>query len=120
MTVDLDQARDEMVRLSELIDSGVDAMRAAARDYAQAEHDYRKAKAAAWLAAPRGTVPEREAWVNAETAELRRKRDVSEGIKQAALEAIRSRRTQLSAWQSFLAATREEMGMGRYGPEVSR
>ncbi|HEV2928431.1 MAG TPA: hypothetical protein VGW74_07050 [Propionibacteriaceae bacterium] len=117
--MDLDAALGEMKRLSELIDAGVDAMRAAARGYAQAEHDYRLAKAQGWLMAPKGTVPEREAWVNAHTAEARRQRDVAEGVKQAALEAIRSRRTQLSAWQSWLAASREEMGMGRYGPEVA-
>lgn len=123
--VDLDTALVEMRRLSRLIDQGVDAMREQAQSYAEAEHTYRKAKAAAWIEAPRAaadgskvTAGEREAWVHGATAAERQARDVAEGMRQAALEAVRSRRTQLSAWQSYLAAGREEMGMGRYGPDA--
>jgi hypothetical protein len=124
--VDLDAALQEMRRLSGLIDQGVGAMREQARVYAQSEHDYRKAKAAAWIEAPRAaedgskiTAGEREAWVHGVTASERKQRDIAEGMRQAALEAVRSRRTQLSAWQSYLAAGREEMGMGKYGPEMA-
>lgn len=122
---DLNAALVEMKRLSGLIDQGVNEMRRAARGYADAENVYRKARAVAWMEAPREhdgakvTAGEREALVDARTADERHSRDIAEGMRQSALEAIRSRRTQLSAWQSWLAAYREEAGMGRYGPEVT-
>lgn len=124
--VDLAAAEKEMRRLSKLVDNGVDKLRDQAREYAQAEHDYRLAVARAWIEAPRDhddrriTVPEREAWVHAATAVQRMRRDEAEGVRQAALEAVRSRRGQLSAWQSLLAAHREEAGMASYGPEAGQ
>ena len=116
--MDLAAAHKELIRLSGLVDDSVDAMKAQARKYAEAERDYRLAKAQAWLKAPDGTVPQREAWVNGQTAELRYRRDLAEGLKQAAVESVRSRRAQLSSWQTSVNAHRESMGMGRYGPEA--
>lgn len=117
--MNLDEAHGDMKRLSELVDAGVQELGKQAHAYALAERDYRRAKARAWLEAPKGTVPEREAWVSGQTADLRYARDLAEGLKQAALEAVRSRRGQLSSWQSELAAYREEMGMARYGPDAA-
>lgn len=123
--MNLEQHAEEMVRLSRLVDKGVEALAGQVRAYAQAERDYRLAKAQAWVEAPRDhddrriTVPEREAWVNARTADERHLRDVAEGLKQTALEAVRSRRQQLSSWQSLLAAEREEMTFAKYGPETT-
>jgi len=103
----------ELFRLSALIDSGITALRDAANEAAHAEHDYRKAKAIAWTQAPQGTVPVREAWVESETADQRLRLDLAEGQKQAALEAVRSRRQQLSGIQSLLAAHKEEAAFTR-------
>lgn len=116
--MDLNAAHQEMVRLSGKIDEAVDALKVEVRRYARAERDYRKAKREAWLRAPEGVVPQREAWVNAEVADQRYSRDLADGMKQTALEAVRSHRAQLSAWQTDVNGYREEMGMGRYGPEV--
>lgn len=116
---DLAAAHKELVRLSGAVDDAVDGMKRLAVEYAKAERDYRLAKAKAWLTAPEGTVPQREAWVNGETAALRHARDLAEGMKQAAVEAARSRRTQLSAWQTSVNAHREDMSMGRFGPEMA-
>ena len=113
------QLTDELLRLSRLLDSGLQALRDQAQEYAEAEHDYRKAKAEAWLSAPEGTVPEREAHVGGSTAAQRRRRDLADGMRQAALEAVRSRRAQISALQSLMAALRAEIDMLRTGPEVS-
>lgn len=107
----------EARRLSDLIDSGLTALRFQAHALADAEHAYRKAVARAWLAAPDGTAGSREAWVNGECADLRRTRDIADGMRHAALEAVRSRRTQVSALQSLLAAHREEAGLVRYGSD---
>lgn len=103
----------EARRLSSLIDRGVDALRSSAAELAQAENEYRKARAAAWVAAEGSLAREIEANVDALTADLRMGRDLAEGQRQAALEALRSRRTQLSALQSILSASRSEMELAR-------
>ena len=107
------QFMDELLRLSRLLDSGLQALRDQATEYADAESDYRQAKARAWLQAPDGTVPEREAWCNGHTAVERRRRDLADGMRQAALEAVRSRRGQISALQSLMNAHRAEAEFDR-------
>lgn len=107
----------ELLRLSKLLDDALSYLRRSTAEYADAEHAYRQGKARAWLDQREGTVPEREAWVNGLTADLRRKRDLAEGMRQAALEAVRSRRAQLSALQTIAGAAREEAMLARTGPE---
>lgn len=114
--MNLPDAEAEMHRLSGLLDAGLKALREQATSFAEAEAAYRKAKATAWLSAPPGTVPEREAHVNANCADLRKDRDLADGMRQAALESVRSRRAQISALQSLLAAERSEMEMAGKGP----
>lgn len=111
------QYQREIQRLSELIDEGIRTLVRSAQDVAQAEHDYRKAKAKAWVEAPPGTVPVRESWVDSETAELRMALDIAEGTRMASLEAVRSRRQQLSAVQSLLAAYKADADFHRTRPE---
>ncbi len=120
--IDLQEAMTEMRRLSTLLDEGLGAMRRYAREYADTESMYREAQARAWLLAPRKTqegdkitAGEREAWVNGETREQRRARDFADDMRKAALESVRARRGQISAWQSFMAAEREEMAFSRTG-----
>ena len=112
----LPEMADELRRLSRLLDQGLAALRDQAQELADAEDEYRQAVAVAWVQAPEGTVPEREAWVNGQTSKMRRRRDLAEGMRQAALEAVRSRRTQVSALQSLLAAERAEAEFARTGP----
>lgn len=103
----------EARRLSSLLDAGLKALREAARDYAAAEADYRKQRARALLQSTAGTVSEREAVADLDAAEARLARDTADGMRTAALEAVRSRRQQLSALQSILAAHREEAAYDR-------
>jgi hypothetical protein len=117
-----DQFADEFNRLSGLLEQGLDALKRHVVGYAQAEAAYRKAKAEAWITAPRFhddtkvTAGEREAWVEGETSTLRNARDIADGMKQAALEAVRSRRAQISALQTLLNAHQEEARFVRTGP----
>jgi hypothetical protein len=111
--VNLVEATEEVKRLNRLIDSGVEAMRDQAREYSEAENEYRKNKAQAWLQAPEGTVPERQAWVDGQCAKDRARRDLADGLRQAALEAVRSRRAQLDAIRSLLSAEKAEMELAR-------
>jgi hypothetical protein len=111
----------ESARLSGLIDNGVQALTKAARDAAEAERDYRKAKALAWTqvkAEGERTAEHMKAEAEARSADLRFVRDLAEANRQAALEALRSRRQQLSASQSVSAAFRAEAEHSRYGSEV--
>jgi len=118
----LSEATDEFRRLSVLLDQGLTNLREQAVAYAQREAEYRRSKAESWLNTPTGetrgqwTAAQREAHVNAETAELRQARDIADGMRTAALEAVRSRRAQLSALQSLLAAERAESEFARTGP----
>lgn len=107
---------EEVERFNDLLDNGLSALREHSKEVAHAEFDYRKAKAIAWQTAPAGTVPMREAWVDAEIAEQRHRLDSAEGSRSAALEAVRSRRQQLSAVQSLLAAHKAEAEFARTGP----
>lgn len=110
----------EAMRLSRLIDAAIEAMKNTTVEYAQREADYRKAKSEAWLRCPPGdkqewTAARREAWVDAETADDRYHRDLAEGMRQSAIEAVRSRRAQLSAIQTFVNAERAEAEFARTG-----
>lgn len=116
----VDLAR-EAARLSELIDRGVAALTDAARKSAEAEREYRKAKALAWTqvkAEGERTAEHMKAEAEARSSDLRFVRDLAEANRQAALEALRSRRQQLSASQSVSAAFRAEAEHSRYGTEV--
>lgn len=101
------EAYDEALRLSELLDSSLDVLRREARKVAEAERDYRHARAKAWFETS-GTAKQREDAVNALTADVRFVRDVCDAERMAALESVRSRRQQLSVLQSLMAADRAE------------
>jgi hypothetical protein len=111
--MDLEHLTAEAWRLSQLLDKGVMALRDAAVAYAEAEHEYRSQNAMAYLETESGTVAEREAHVYALVGDFRRLRDLADGQKLAALEAVRSRRAQLSALQSILSAYRAEAELAR-------
>lgn len=111
--MDLEHLTAEAWRLSQLLDKGIAALREAGVAYAEAEHAYRSAKAMAYLETESGTVAEREAHVYAIMGEHRRTRDLADGQKVAALEAVRSRRAQLSALQTLISAHRAEVELAR-------
>ncbi len=83
-------------------------------DYAVAERNYRRAKATAYLATS-GTVAEREAHAETAINELRYERDMADGLKVSALEAVRSNRGVLSAVQTLANLYREEASFDRTG-----
>jgi hypothetical protein len=112
------EALEEVKRLSALLDAGLAYLREQAREYAAAEDAYRMAHAKAYLAAE-GPAHLRKAAADLATSSERVAAHVADGMRNAAVEAVRSRRSQLSAIQSILAAQRAEADMGRFGPEVS-
>jgi hypothetical protein len=85
-------------------------------NYAKAERSYRLAKSTAYLATT-GTVGEREAHAESAINELRYQRDLADGLRTSALEAVRSNRGVLSAVQTLANLYREEASFDRTGPE---
>ena len=59
---------------------------------------------------------EKEALVDAEVKHEREARDIAVGLREAALEAVRNARAQLSALQSLLASYRAEAELVKTGP----
>ena len=104
----LDAANDVRAALKELENRS--------REYARAERIYRQAKATAYLAST-GTVAEREARSENAINDARFQRDMAEGLKVSALEAVRSYRGVLSALQTLANVSREEAAFDRTGPE---
>jgi hypothetical protein len=120
----MNETIEEMKRLSASLDEGLDLLRQHALELAEAEHAYRRSKAKAWVIVSREgkngakrLAAEVEAEVDEMTCGLRFKRDQAEAVRQAALEMVRSRRQQISAWQSWAALERAEAEFVRTGPD---
>lgn len=83
-------------------------------EYAKAEKVYRMQKSTAFLATT-GTVAEREARAETAINEARYRRDMAEGLRTSALEAVRGNRGVLSAIQTLVNLHREEASFDRTG-----
>lgn len=125
MSVDLTETAAEMRHFSKLLDEGLAAVRRFVHEHADAERNYRKAKAEHWVKMAREDedgrpflAREREAMIDSATADLRYARDVADGMRQAALESVRSRRGQLSSCQTMVNLVTEEMRLARGGPRM--
>lgn len=103
----------EATRLSGLLDNGLKVLREAAVSLAHAENAYRKGIAGAWLQAPDGISPARQAWVDAETADLRMARDLADAERSTAAQAVKARGIQLTMVMSLLSAHRAEAELQR-------
>ena len=112
------ELQSEMVRLSRQLDKGVEYLTTAAQDFAEADAAYKKVHAQAFLQA-NGSVPARTATADLAASKERFGVKLADGMRQAALEAVRSRRQQISALQSLAGAMRAEMGMAGKGPEMT-
>lgn len=112
----LSEITEEMLRLSKLLDRGLGALRDESRKYAEADVAYRRQYAEAFLKAE-GTVAEREQVATAAALDARVAMNLAEGVKVSALEAVRSRRTQLSVLQTIANGYRAEAEFARTGPQ---
>lgn len=102
----------EIMRFSRLLDAGLAKLREAAQDYAAADVAYKRQYAEGFLTAS-GTVSEREQIAVESSLEEREAVKRLEGLNVAALEAVRSRRTQISALMTLAGAHRAEAELGR-------
>ena len=104
-----------MLRFSHLLDAGLAKLRECASDYAAADVAYKRTYSEAFLRAD-GTGVHREQIATDASLVEREAVKRLEGLNVAALEAVRSRRTQISALQSLLAAHKAEADFDRVGP----
>jgi hypothetical protein len=110
----------ERAELNRLIAKGVKYLREQNAAAAAAEEKYRKAKAETWttVKAEGGRTAEHmKDEVQARVAHLGRARDIAAGEVKAAMEVIRLRRQQLSAWQTDQNGDGEEFDHAMYGPD---
>lgn len=107
-----------LVECAKAVEEAQDNLERTTVAYAEAERRYRQAKALAYLNANGKTVAEKEASaeINNGVGDLRFARDVAEGKKGAALEAVRSRRAILSAEQTLTKLVTVEAEFSRTGP----
>lgn len=111
---------DQLEHLQNLVDESLAFMRVAAREFAEAEDSYRLTQASHMLAARNQdgvkTADERKAWVDLQTSDERQRAHLAADMKDAAKEAARSRRAQLSAFQTWLNSQRAEAEFSRTSP----
>lgn len=110
-----DELTTEMLRLSKLIDAALDYLKVVTQEYARAEDAYRVAHAEAFLKAD-GTGAHRKALADSVTSKQRQAAHLADGMRTAALEAIRSRRAQLSALQTIANGYKAEADFARTAP----
>jgi len=111
------EAQKTLLDLSRKVQAGIQEQVKWAREKAACEREYRIGQRQAYERAPKGTAPERKAWVDAECAELREARDLAESMERVTDVALRVRMTEMSATQSLLAAFKAEASVTRYSPE---
>lgn len=98
------------------LDASLAFLREKTIESAQAEHDYRKERALRFLEAD-GAMDMRAASADAAAADLRLARDLAQGLREAAMEAVRSRRAQVSAAQTIGNLLRAEFEIAGKGPQ---
>lgn len=107
---------NEYVRLSEALELAIHELFVAAKDWAEKNSEYRKAKSAALMQTIGGkNRDEREAKASPFFERQKFESELSEGVKEATLEQVRGLRTQLSALQTIVASRRSELEATSYG-----
>lgn len=102
------ELNQELLRLSMQLGKANADFTAACHEFAEAEHEYRKAQALAYQSAE-GTVDARKARVDQVCDKERLAAYLARARKESTLELIRSIRTQLDCLRSVAAGTRAEL-----------
>lgn len=103
-----------MLAASSALDTAQDELLRCTRAHSESERRYRQARSNAYLSSS-GTVGEREATVTKTVDIEAYQAHLAEGLARAALEAVRSKRAQLSALQSIAGAVKVEAELARTG-----
>lgn len=93
--------------VSELLKAN-DDLRAAGKNWAVKENDYRRAKAIAFLDLKEGTIPEKQAKVDRACENERLHAHIAEAEREACIERVKSLRAAVSAYQTLARANEVE------------
>lgn len=111
----LNEIEKEIMRFSHLLDAGLAKLRETAEQFASADVAYKRAFSEAFLRADGTGAMREQVAVEASLVEREAVKHL-EGLNVAALEAVRSRRTQISALMTLAGAHRAEAELARVGP----
>lgn len=112
------ELHEELWNRIQQLDQALAFLRKVSGEWSEADTAYRKKKAEVFLTS-KGTDGQRKMRAEAECAELMEDAHTKDGLKQAALEAVRSRRSQISAIQSLVGGYRAEAEFARTGPDFT-
>ena len=108
------------------LDAALLELRDQSQKFADAERNYRRAKSEALLQVEGRNVQEREAraekvmFAVGALGDIRYARDLADGLKGAASQAVKAKTQVVSAIQTMASGMREEMRFGQYGPEIDQ
>lgn len=107
---------NEYVRLSTALETAIQELFEAGKDWATKNSEYRKAKSTALMQTLGGkNRDEREAKASPFFEQQKFDSELAEAMKEATLERVRGLRTQLSALQTIVASRRSELEATSYG-----
>jgi hypothetical protein len=108
---------NEQIRAAaESLESAQEGLEQRVQQAAEAERAYKTAEASLYLANEGRNQKEREAKAEPGLSELRYRAHLAEGLSKAGLEAVRNRRTILSALQTVANLSKEEAAFSRTAP----
>lgn len=120
---DLREAIGEGSRLSQELSNAWSVYLGQVKTAAEAERDYRKHLSLKFVEArvkdEFKQAADREAWVNAQSADKRMERDIAEGLLEATKEQIRNLRQQLSYVQTVSNLLKSEQESYRAGQDAN-
>jgi len=117
MAVTASQVGERLRTLMNEADAKLEQFEKHNRAAIEAEHEYKMAHAKAYLVAEGPNKEHRTAKADEATADLRFAFRMSEGLAKGALEALRLKRDELSAFQSYVSTLRTEMELARTAPQ---
>jgi len=106
-----DNLSDILISTTTELDSAQDEHRKRSLEWVKAENDYRIAKATAFLSSEEKTVDAKKARVDIECETERLAAHNAEVLRDSALEALRTLRAQLNAFQTVAGLMKTEMEM---------
>lgn len=109
---ELKQTYTELLRLSKDLLDACNQLTVDAKTAVQKENDYRRAKAIAYLNSD-GTVQARQAQVDKVCEKERLEAHLAQAVREAGYERVRSLRTIISAYQTYLNSNRAEAEFAR-------
>lgn len=107
---------DQIRTAAEDLNNAQDGLERRIQEAAEAERAYKIAESSLFLAAEGRNKEERQAKAEPGVSDLRYRAHLAEGLSKAGLEAVRNKRTILSALQTVANLSKEEAAFSRTGP----